>query len=299
MSRNNHSKTRRKQTNGQNTNATMPSVTQTRSRNLAQAASGQGPQRNLRGSATGQPANGLSESMESMQDGMNLRGKLERGKKAVVSSLASAKDSVQEELSTDFDSARSAVTKAGKAALKTIKANPLPIALAGIGIACAGAGITWLLMSSGKEAVQAAGSGARQLSSSTSSNGEGPALTSRIKGSMKDASKSVKEVTQSVKQATQAYGTKVSQLAQNAYEQGRKLEHTMEETVQAHPLAMGAAFIAVGAAIGLSIPRSKLEDGWLGRERDQIVGAAQKVARGAVQKAESIAKQVIGPIAQA
>lgn len=110
----------------------------------------------------------------------------------------------------------------------------------------------------------------------------------------------VQGLKRSLKHASEVAGTKASALAHEAAVQGRRLESSFEESMQTHPLAMGAAMLAVGTAIGLAIPRTKLEDGFLGRERDKLVSAAQRAARGAAKKVESFARHVGEPsIAQA
>jgi hypothetical protein len=133
----------------------------------------------------------------------------------------------------------------------------------------AGAGITWLLMSGAKAATEAA-------------SGEG--------GSAGKPIPSVKQAKNTMKRA----GEKASQLAHDALEGGKKLETSMEDVVREHPLAVGAALLATGAAIGLAMPRTALEDTWLGRERDHLVSSAKSLAQGAVKQVESMAKQVTG-----
>jgi ElaB/YqjD/DUF883 family membrane-anchored ribosome-binding protein len=168
---------------------------------------------------------------------------------------------VQQRIGSELESTRKALTqtlsKTGESAMQAIKDNPVPLALAGVGVACAGASLAWFL-----------GSASRNNGSSASSSA---------------ANAKVSEL-----------GRSAAQLSRSAAQQGRKLKHTAEETVHEHPLATGAALFAAGTALGLAIPRTAFEDTWLGRERDQIVSKAQQVARGAVQKVESIAKEVMG-----
>jgi len=175
--------------------------------------------------------------------------------------------------SSALNSAASSLKGYAGSALSTIKSHPMPFALAGVGVACAGAGLAWLLVSSAK--------------TMTDENGNPLAASQRLQTSMKGA-------TQSVKRVGRAANEKVSQLAHDAFESGRSLEQSVEDVVREHPIAVGAALIATGAAIALAIPRSALEDTWLGRERDQMVSSAQRIAKGAAQKVEALTKQVTG-----
>jgi hypothetical protein len=181
-------------------------------------------------------------------------------------------------LGSSLESARGTAMSFAGNALESIKKNPMPYALAGIGVACAGAGLTWLLVSASKHAFDE----------------EGNALDfqHRIQASMKGATKSMQGsmqgATKSMRRVSEAAGARVSQLTSEA----KRIEQSVEDVVREHPIAVGAALLATGAAIAMAIPRSALEDTWLGRERDQVVSSAQKLAQGAVQKAQTFAKQV-------
>jgi hypothetical protein len=177
-----------------------------------------------------------------------------------------------------IDGARSKVMGLAGNAIQSIKSHPLPYALAGVGVACAGAGLTWLLLSAAKHA--------------TDENGNALDLPHRLQASMKDATHSMKGASKSVLRATESANAKVSQLAHDAFESSKRIEQSVEDVVREHPYVVGAALLATGAAIALAMPRSVLEDTWVGRERDQVVSSAQKMAKGAVEKAQSIAKQI-------
>lgn len=253
MSRNKHSKTRRNQTttaqrtsSGQRTAVGRQTATRTQP----------------------MPARGQQTAQS---DGMSASGRAED----MMSTLSTQGTRALEGARSSLEGARTTLMHVADSALTSIKQNPVPYAMAGVGIACAGAGITWLLLSSAKGAASAA----------SGSSIATPALPERVQSSVKGATKSLKR-------ASEAATQKVSQLAHDAVESGRSLEQSMEGMVREHPIAIGAALIATGAAIGLAIPRSSFEDGWLGRERDQIVSSAKSMAQGAVEKVESIAKQV-------
>jgi hypothetical protein len=175
-------------------------------------------------------------------------------------------------------SSRSTAMSLAGNALESIKSHPVPYALAGLGVACAGAGLAWLLVSTKKHAFD--------------EQGNALDLPHRLQASMKDVQSSMKGATKSMRQASESATTKVSQLAQGAMSQTKRLEQSVEDMVREHPIACGAALLATGAAIAMAMPRSVLEDTWLGRERDQVVSSAQKIAQGAVQKAQTIAKQM-------
>lgn len=244
MSRNRHSKNRRNQTSKKTTNTAAGRTTS-------------GQRAISRGTSSGamtRTSAGLPSEVPSSS-----------------SALASARKSLE--------SIGTSALELASGALKTVKENPMPFALAGAGVVCAGAGLTWYLMSHAKSAMEDAGEGAARGARSM------PAMP---------AMPAMKDIGGSVKKATRAAGERASQLAHDALESGKKLEQSVEDVVREHPIAVGAALLATGAAIGLAIPRTSLEDGWLGRERDHLVSSAQQLAKGAVQKVESFAKQASG-----
>lgn len=175
--------------------------------------------------------------------------------------------------SSTVRNAGSSVAGMASSALQSVKSHPMPYALAGVGVVCAGAGIAWLITSTAKTMIDA--------------EGNPLPLPRRMQTTIKDAS-------QTVTRASRMANEKASQLAHDALVTSRQLEQSVESAVREHPIAIGAALLAAGAAIGFAIPRSSFEDNWLGRERDQMVSSAQRMAKGAVQKVESLAKQVAG-----
>lgn len=177
-----------------------------------------------------------------------------------------------------LEGVRSKATSFAGSALQSIKSNPMPYALSALGVACAGAGLTWLLVSAKKHAFD--------------DQGNALDLPHRLQASMKDAQSSMMGATKSMRRTSEAASAKVSQLAHDAMTQTKRIEQSVEDVVREHPIAVGAALLATGAAIAMAIPRSALEDTWLGRERDQVVSSAQKLAQGAMQKAQTFAKQV-------
>jgi hypothetical protein len=59
-----------------------------------------------------------------------------------------------------------------------------------------------------------------------------------------------------------------------------------------NPLAVGAAALAVGAAVGLSAPATDAENAWLGEARDGLVERVQDVAKDTVTEATQAVKSV-------
>jgi hypothetical protein len=71
---------------------------------------------------------------------------------------------------------------------------------------------------------------------------------------------------------------------------GRGLQRMVNE----NPLAVGAAAVAVGAAVGLALPRTQVEHEYMGEASEKLVDKAQQVARDAMDKVKSAAQGATG-----
>lgn len=91
--------------------------------------------------------------------------------------------------------------------------------------------------------------------------------------------------------ANQAYkqvgnlGSRAKDVAGSAQDQ---YEHYMEES----PLAVGAVALALGAAVGLSIPATRVENHLMGEARENLMYKASETAREAIDKVQQVAGEV-------
>jgi hypothetical protein len=51
-----------------------------------------------------------------------------------------------------------------------------------------------------------------------------------------------------------------------------------------NPLALGAVALVAGAIIGMMLPRTEVEDSYLGETRDNVVESAREMAQDKVQQ---------------
>jgi len=99
------------------------------------------------------------------------------------------------------------------------------------------------------------------------------------------------EYAQSAKSAARRASTRVRGAASSA-------TSTADEWVRENPLAAGAIALAVGAAIGMSVPRTRLENSTMGSTRDRAVEKASRVAenltRNVTDKVATAAENLVG-----
>jgi ElaB/YqjD/DUF883 family membrane-anchored ribosome-binding protein len=85
------------------------------------------------------------------------------------------------------------------------------------------------------------------------------------------------EYAQSAKSAAQRASTRVRGAASSA-------TTTTDQWVRDNPLAAGAIALAVGAAIGMSVPRTKIENSTMGSARDRAMENASRLAQNVTDK---------------
>jgi uncharacterized protein YjbJ (UPF0337 family) len=116
-------------------------------------------------------------------------------------------------------------------------------------------------------------------------------------------------VADSVSNAAGAVSNTVSGAASKAYEQAGNLGSQVQEfagTAQEqyeyymdeNPLAVGAVALALGAAVGLAIPTTRVENQWMGATRDNLVQQAKETAGDAVGKVQQVAGEFAGQVTE-
>ena len=85
----------------------------------------------------------------------------------------------------------------------------------------------------------------------------------------------------------------VSQIGAQAQYQGQRAMDRFQRLMQDNPLAVGAAALAVGMAIGSVVPETTQESRWMGSVRDNFMQKAQQTAHSVLEeKAHQVADAV-------
>jgi hypothetical protein len=202
--------------------------------------------------------------------------------------------------------------------METIKQNPMPAALAAIGIG-------WLLKSRGgssgsvhydyysRRGADASGAwyggeqyggpgmsgyyGSNQSSGFSGYSGYGGTDggqqgQSSIDGSTQGMAGQVQErAGQVVGQVQQGAGQMVGQVQQGAGQVTQQAQG-LWQMAESNPIAMGAIGLLLGGVAGLLIPETQKEQQLLGERRDQVIGNMQQVAGQTVEKVQRVAAEV-------
>ena len=87
--------------------------------------------------------------------------------------------------------------------------------------------------------------------------------------------------------AARQYGEKVSELGHQAKEGALRAGRGFQRLLNENPLAVGATAIAVGAAVGLVLPTTRIEQEYMGEASERLVDNAKQAARDAMDKVKN------------
>jgi ElaB/YqjD/DUF883 family membrane-anchored ribosome-binding protein len=204
-----------------------------------------------------------------------------------------------------------------------VKENPLPSLLVG-------AGVAWMIIeaTSGEEEESSTGvtsyKGTRMVEDTAydpfeggnpEPGGEsGPGFAESAKDKLEHAKEAVAGVAGSAKEKVSALGDATTRAAEDAgrrarqvYEEGRSSARKMgqniesgyrssaqqlEKAMEEYPLAVGIGFAAVGALIGVLLPRTRREDELLGEQSDQLIKATKEKGQELLERGKVVAQRV-------
>jgi ElaB/YqjD/DUF883 family membrane-anchored ribosome-binding protein len=85
---------------------------------------------------------------------------------------------------------------------------------------------------------------------------------------------------------------KAGDIAWQAQHQAQRAQGQFERMLRENPLAVGAAAVVLGAAIGLAVPETEQEHKLMGEARDNVMDRAKEVAGDAMDKVKSVTGEV-------
>jgi len=189
------------------------------------------------------------------------------------------------------------------------KENPIPIALIG-------AGIAWLALSQTRKDKDGYDPyTGRGYYETYEGYDEGEGLKEKLRAKARDAVQAAKSGLSTAKEKVAGVvdGARASTadgvgsvkgrasgllggVQGRAGELGHKAQARYQETLDAEPLILGAIGLAVGLAIGASLPSTRTENRLIGPHRDRLVGRGRDLAKNSLQEARSVAERAYGQV---
>ncbi len=194
----------------------------------------------------------------------------------------------------------------GSSLMTTIRENPVPAALAGIGIG-------WLLInrsgsSSGQQTGSSVSSQANQAVGQAQQTvgqaaGQAQQAAGQVAGQAQQAAGQVAgQAQQAASQVQQTTGQVVDQVQETAgqvagqvQQQAQRARGRLEQMVMENPVPIGALALAIGGAVGLAVPGTEREQQLMGETRDRVVErvteTVQETAQDTMEKVQRVAEE--------
>ena len=192
--------------------------------------------------------------------------------------------------------------------MTTIRENPVPAALAGIGIG-------WLLINrSGSSSSAGQQTGSSVSSQANQAVGQAQQTVGQAAGSAQQAAGQVAgqaqqaagqvagQAQQAAEQVQQTTGQVVdqvqetaSQVAEQVQQHAQQARGRLEQMVMENPVPIGALALAIGGAVGLAVPGTQREQQLMGETRDRVVErvaeTVQETAQDTMEKVQRVAEE--------
>lgn len=163
----------------------------------------------------------------------------------------------------------------------TAKQNPLPIALAAIGIG-------WLMALGRQPAQQSYGA----TSGSGLREGIG-AMRDKASSAMQSTSDSLSSAKHRVTGSMSSMRDRAGQMTDSAKYQWERARGGVDYLVHEQPLALGAIGLAVGAVLAAMAPRTQKEEELMGEASRSLMEKAKETGVQQLEKAQETVKQVV------
>lgn len=186
----------------------------------------------------------------------------------------------------------------GSSVVETVMQNPLPAALMGLGL-------SWLLMNmyqSRKKSVDYDAKRVdrhldRQIPNTLHTSSHGQPVMSQTHGADNNMFEDAQEIASSVasqirdevSDIADRTREQVSNLTSRVQQGARRVRYQYQQSLQENPLAVGAAALALGSAIGLALPSTPVEDKLMGKAHENLMHKVDEATHGTVQKVREVA----------
>jgi hypothetical protein len=222
----------------------------------------------------------MSETIEAIQDRLTPSNIVAN---ATDSVRTAATEKVKQMANTAGDAADRMMNNTF---MDTVRANPLPAAMIGIGAA-------WLLMKGrSREDYDRTSAYRDEYDWRTRTGASTLRYGSADTTPQRDTAGRIGDVASTV--ASRASET-VDEVRYAARRTARRAQFSFDRVLRENPLALGAAATLVGAAIGMTMPATETENELMGEARDSVVGRAREMASDAAERVSNVAEDLKRP----
>lgn len=240
----------------------------------------------------------MGDTLEQLGERLNPGHLKEQVKQDIRDATIGKVEHMAQSAADQMDDARQTINEARRTITDTIRENPIPAAMAGVGLG-------WLIYN----ATQQGTSGTLRSSRRGERARGGRAMRgyagagyiergSRQEGSDVDEPDTIDRVRQraselagNVEDTASEVAGRAQDMAENVADQTRYQARRVEDQFYETPLAVGAAALALGMVAGLAIPETRKESEVMGSARDRLVHKVRDVAEETKDKVERVVDQ--------
>lgn len=182
----------------------------------------------------------------------------------------------------------------GSTIVDTIRSNPVPAAMVGVGL-------SWIIMKQRSRGNGGNGSGYAMEGSVRTTEGEfiapseefgEPYETSAEESRLRSKAKEITgKAQEKAGQLTTKAREKAGRIGSAAQERARQARGYFQGKMETNLLGVGAIMFALGAIVGLSIPESSKEEELMGEASERLMTKARGIAQETMQKARGVAEE--------
>jgi hypothetical protein len=118
-------------------------------------------------------------------------------------------------------------------------------------------------------------------------------LTARADGNVQPMQTQAREAMQHMSRYMK---DKAADIGAEVQDRAQRARDWLGQTLDEHPLVVGASFFAIGLAIGLSVPRTRQEDRLVGPARHRLFGRVQHAGARLIDRGQDAAQRAVGAL---
>jgi ElaB/YqjD/DUF883 family membrane-anchored ribosome-binding protein len=258
-----------------------------------------------------QTRNQMGETIDAIQERLSIANISDQVAETVGNAIETAKDTAYDATigkAVNFmKNVGDGVTQTG--AYRTVRSNPFPFALIGIGTGllayqrlsghgserAGNGGERRRLYDAGRRENDASGleTARKSVAGAAGSIYDGVAdkASTTLESVSNVAGSAYENVSGKVGDAYAGVGEAAHRVYERAEEYGALAHEKYDEYLDENPLALGALAVAVGAAVGFAIPSTRYEGKLMGEARENLMQRAQDAAGSLVDKAKHVAAE--------
>ena len=177
--------------------------------------------------------------------------------------------------------AGSAIKEAGSSVADSVWKNPIPVVLIGVGV-----GMLLMRNFRGERYTSTRTKPSQGRAPNYAMGNEGGMRQTKGSGTLDNVRETASDLANRSTQALSDLGTKAKNTASTV---GTRFEQVLHN----NPLAVGAVAVAAGTAVGLMLPATRIESEYIGETGERLVDRVEDVARGALDKVQDAARQMV------